>query len=335
MNTDGAYTGSIDPEVLQALRAAPAEFQGLEQNYVTRMLPNLRERETARQHAADQAIKGRYGGIGVAVVAVLLGLLTGNLVILSVIGVLAGLLIFYAMGRELSKIGREISSQMVTPIAQLFGLHYTEECGDQPLVQDMHALKLLPRWDRASFEDRLEGKRNGVDFEFFEAHLERKHRRTDSKGRTRTEWVTVFDGQCLRINFHKTFYGTTLVLRDGGIFNKLGGLSGTKRVRLEDPVFEKAFEVYSTDQVESRFLLTPDVMQKLVELETDFRGGKLRCGFSQGQLLIAVEGADLFEPVSMFTSLLSPERIRRLIDDFSAVFRLADSLATKDRASKP
>jgi len=39
-----------------------------------------------------------------------------------------------------------------------------------------------------------------------------------------------------------------------------------KRVGLVDPVFEKIFEAYGTDQVEARYLLTPTFMQRLVRL---------------------------------------------------------------------
>ncbi|MEM1391353.1 MAG: DUF3137 domain-containing protein, partial [Pseudomonadota bacterium] len=100
-----------------------------------------------------------------------------------------------------------------------------------------------------------------------------------------------------------------------------------ERVKLESPQFESAFEVYSTDQVEARYILTPDLMQRLVELEKTFRGVGLRCAFVGGELLIALEGGDLFEPGSMFTPLDNPDRVRELLDDFAAIFNLIDSFA--------
>ena len=130
--------------------------------------------------------------------------------------------------------------------------------------QDIHtfrSLGLVPGWDRAKYEDRLTGSRNETPFEFFEAHLEEKRTTTDSKGRTRTTWVTVFRGQCLVVKFHKQFNGVTKVYRDMGMLNwfaKLGQMGKGEKVKLEDVVFEKSFEVFSTDQVEARFILTPD-----------------------------------------------------------------------------
>jgi len=321
----------IDPDVLKALEDLPADFSGFDQHYQDVIQPGLRDREIDRQVAADKAVKGRWLGVGIGLVGIVVGLFLARVPFVTIGGIMAGLGTYGFMRRDLAQIGREAKTLMVLPVAERLGLSFTENCGPQDLVHDMRSAKLLPNWDRSNFEDKLTGVRNGVDFEFFEAHLEQRRRRTDSRGRTRTEWVSVFDGQCLRFDFHKTFYGTTLVLRDAGLFNRLGGVSGTKRARLEDPVFEKAFEVHTTDQVESRFLLTPDVMQELVDLETAFHGGKIRCAFTGGQVLIAVEGADLFEPGSLFTPLDNPERIRDLLADFSAVFQLIDALSKAER----
>jgi hypothetical protein len=119
-----------------------------------------------------------------------------------------------------------------------------------------------------------------------------------------------------------------VVRRDAGLFNFLGGTSKLKKVSLEDPVFEKAFEVYSNDQVESRYLLHPMFMQRLVDLETAFKGKKLRCGFDQGDLMIAIEGGNKFEPGSMFKPLADPVRAKSLVDDVSSVMRVMDAVLT-------
>ena len=74
---------------------------------------------------------------------------------------------------------------------------------------------------------------------------------------------------------NKRFKGKTVVRKDSGIignwFKKK--FSSLKNVKLEDPNFEKMFEVYSDDQVESRYLLTVTFMERLKELaETFVRG---------------------------------------------------------------
>ena len=228
--------------------------------------------------------------------------------------------------RDVTNLKREAKTLIVDPVARQFNLDFNATPGGVESIYRHRDIGIVPKWDRAGFEDRLTGRRRDVDFELFEAHLEERRTSSDGNGRTRTRWVTVFKGQCLRFQFPKKFHGRTLVTRDAGFFNRFGGGGGMQRAALESPEFEKIFEVYTTDQVESRFLLTPDLMQKLIEMETTFHGGKLKCCFDGGELFITVQGGDLFEPGSMFTPMDNPERVRELLNDFAAVFNIIDSV---------
>ena len=61
-------------------------------------------------------------------------------------------------------------------------------------------------------------------------------------------------------DFHKDFKGKTTILRD-----RLFKLRfGESRVKMENPDFENTFDVYSTDQVEARYLITPFMMERLL-----------------------------------------------------------------------
>ena len=66
-----------------------------------------------------------------------------------------------------------------------------------------------------------------------------------------TKNVLTFEGFFILLEVHKKFSGNTIVVTDKGrIKNLLKEMttSHMENVRLEDPVFEKQFEVYSTDQ---------------------------------------------------------------------------------------
>ena len=232
------------------------------------------------------------------------------------------------------KLEGEAKWLIVEPIARRLELNFEPKPGTCESIYRHKDVGVVPGWDRSKYEDLITGKRGAVDFELFEAHLEEKRTTTDSKGRTQTTWVTVFKGQCLRFDFHKSFYGRTLITRDAGFFNRFGGGNGMQRASLEDPVFEKIFEVYTTDQVESRYLLTPDFMQKLVDIEGVFKGGKLKAAFDGGEMFVTVQGGNLFEPGSMFKPLDSADRVQELLTDFAAVFRLIDAV-TAGRSRMP
>lgn len=195
MDENREQLDGIDAHILQALDGLPSDFAGFDRHYQDVIRPSLRARETDRQIAAEKAIKGRWIGIAVGVLGVTLGMFIPFLLIG---GVMAGFGTYSFMRRDLAQIGKDAKTLMVLPVAEQLGLTFVEDCGEQSLVHDMRAVKLLPSWDRSDFEDKLTGVRNGVDFEFFEAHLEKKQQRSNGRGSTRTEWVTVFRGQCLR-----------------------------------------------------------------------------------------------------------------------------------------
>ncbi|MEM1390377.1 MAG: DUF3137 domain-containing protein, partial [Pseudomonadota bacterium] len=260
----------IDPLILQAMNGLPDDFSGFAQNYQNELRPVLLSREAERRAVAQEATRWTWIGVSIGVVGAALALMIARVPQLAIVAGVIGFAVVGAGRSKLRKFSREAKTLLVQPVAQQFDLAFTEEPGYQSTLLHIHKNGLVPGWDRAKFEDRITGVRRGVQFEFFEAHLEDKRTTTDSKGRTRTRWVTVFNGQCLRFKFHKDFLGETLVTRDSGIFNVFGRGGDFERVKLESPQFESAFEVYSTDQVEARYILTPDLMQRLVELEKTF-----------------------------------------------------------------
>ncbi|MHA7900327.1 MAG: DUF3137 domain-containing protein [Henriciella sp.] len=324
----------IDPLIQLAMRGLPDDFSDFPRVYQDELRPALRAKEAERQAAAKNSVRWSWVGAVVALLGVIFGFFVFRVPQLAIVAGIIGFAVHGAGRGPLNQIGKRAKQMIIEPVTSRFGMRFDPDPGVQDSIVDLRAAGLVPDWDRSSFEDRLTGERSGVTFEFFEANLQERRRTTDSRGRSRTRWVTVFDGQCLRFRFHKDFLGRTVVLRDAGFFNRFSGRRGMQRVKLESNVFEDAFEVYSTDQVEARFLLTPDLMQRLIELEKVFRGGKLRCAFKNNELLIALEGGDLFEPGSMFTPLDNPERVRELLDDFAAIFNLIDSFADPKRLPK-
>jgi Protein of unknown function (DUF3137) len=324
----------VDPLIQLAMRGLPQDFSDFPNVYQTELRPKLQAREAERQRVAKAAIRWSWLGALIALTGAFVGLFLFRVPQFVIVAGFIGFAVHGAGRSPLNRLAKQAKRLIIDPVAATFALRYNPDPGAQESIVELRTAGLVPDWDRASFEDQLTGTRNSVTFEFFEACLKERRRTTDSRGRSRPRWVTVFDGQCLRFRFHKDFAGRTLVRRDAGLLNRFNGPRGLERVRLESPIFEEAFEVYSSDQVEARFLLTPDLMQRLIDLEKVFHGGKLRCAFQSHELLIALEGGDLFEPGSMFTPLDNPDRVRELLDDFSAIFNLIDSFADPEQVAR-
>ena len=228
----------------------------------------------------------------------------------------------------LAKVGETLKRQYCAAIAEAMGSSFKMGAFDPPAFPRLRSLKLVPNFDRSKFEDWFHGTYKTSSFDLYEAHLEQ--RTTDSKGRTR--YTTVFRGQLIRMHFPIEFLGVTIVRRDAGVFNLFGGgeVDGRKleRVRLVASQFEKAFEVWGTDQVEARYLLHPVMMERLIALEAGLHGKRIRCAFENGDLLVAVEGGNLFEPGDLFKPLVDPSRARRIVDEIASVVKVMDQVLT-------
>ncbi|MBV9901694.1 MAG: DUF3137 domain-containing protein, partial [Alphaproteobacteria bacterium] len=161
---------------------------------------------------------------------------------------------------------------------------------EAPGYERLRGMGLLPKPERTTFDDLFCGERSGAAFSICDANLERE----EGSGKD-SHWVSVFQGQLIRIAFPKKFLGVTVIARDAGLLNMLHKPAGMQRVGLGASEFERAFEVYSTDQVEARFLVHPAFMQKLLTMELAFQGSRLRGMFCDGELLLAVEGLDRFK----------------------------------------
>lgn len=113
----------------------------------------------------------------------------------------------------------------------------------------------------------------------------------------------VFGGIMLAIDFSKDLKGRTLVFPDiaqqalGAWLGKTVqsfGWKGLELVYLEDPQFEKEFAVYSSDQVESRYILTPNMMSNMLRLKHKY-GEAFSFSFTHGTVFVAIDKVPPFE----------------------------------------
>ena len=220
----------------------------------------------------------------------------------------------------LARVGDASKQAVIATLCAPLGIAYAEKKFDPPAFDDFLNLNLLPKPSDKSFEDHFAGTRGDFTFELCEATI------SQGSGKSRH---TVFHGQIFRIATPRRLLGTTVVLRDSGWFDRFECPAGLKKVGLEDPVFEKVFEVFGSDQVEAREILTPTFMQQLVDLESAYAGQHIRCGFEGADLLIAVEGKDRFEIGSMFSTLVNRARVEGIARDLEAVFRMIDGFKGK------
>ena len=99
-------------------------------------------------------------------------------------------------------------------------------------------------------------------------------------------------------------------------------------VKLESTNFEKRFNVFSKNQVEARYLLTPTFIEKFTRLYTAFGTNKAKCSFykdfsGNDRIMFAIStNRDLFEPGYLFTPINEPKYM--FLSDFTSIFNMIE-----------
>jgi len=193
------------------------------------------------------------------------------------------------------------------------------------------------RLDAYTGGDMVEGKITKTLLKFSELHHQERRETVDSKGNRRTYWVTIFRGIFFIADFNKNFNGRTFVLPDGG-FDLLGigkmfdnWFAGRgEAVTLENPVFEKYFKVFSSDQVECRYILSTSMMERVSELREKVKN-KIYLSFLDSKVFIALPlNKDLFEP-NIFSSGVKSDYLKEYFYYLTLVTGMVEDLNLNTR----
>ncbi len=192
-----------------------------------------------------------------------------------------------------------------------FGM--TLKASDRKLYDLTAASLIWPAGNETGATFHFGGKYRDLDIDA--RWLFRYRSEIDQNGNERRE--PTFRGWFVRVTPPFDFDGTTVVVgRQGALVQRREKLAKMDGVQLEDAAFAERFAVYSTDQVETRVILTPDVLHHVHARATDL--GKVA-----GDLMLAFHGeyADIALP-QLNTSFLSwnPQDMAAAADDIHAWF---------------
>jgi hypothetical protein len=225
-----------------------------------------------------------------------------------------------------SRYARLYKNNVLPRLAATFGeLSYRHAVA--PNLSELREESIFRRFDHVHADDELFGAHRGLPLNIVELKLD------SGSGKNRR---TVFDGLLVTIDMPRDTHAITAIVSDAGDFGNFAermGKSGRKRVRLEDPVFEKVYEVYGTDQVAARALLHPAFMEKLLALGelADFGRPVVLCSGRMLQIAMPKRmGRQLFEPPSFRKPAASRETLVQLRKDIEAVLAAADAVIDLD-----
>jgi len=202
----------------------------------------------------------------------------------------AGAIVGAVGGGTFAKLKSRFKTEVLTAFFEenLPGIQYHPFSGLMEL--DVYQTEFLKRADRFHSEDLLQGQLEEVDFASSDVRLEERHVQHTKNG-TRVYYVPYFVGRVFMFTFNKPFEGHLQVLESGS------PLSGRnfKKVELESIDFNKKFRTFSTNELSAFYVLTPDIMEAINELEKR-NPGRIGLSFTGKNLYIAINNnRDTFE----------------------------------------
>ncbi len=126
----------------------------------------------------------------------------------------------------------------------------------------------------------------------------------------------------------KHFNGRTFLYENARTANKLilKDRKGYEEVNLEDVNFNKMYTVFSTDQVEARYLLTTGFMERFQNIKTAFDAKYIRAEFKDGELIILIGvNKDMFAMGNM-TKETTYRTFFELFEEIYSVLSLVEHL---------
>lgn len=174
----------------------------------------------------------------------------------------------------------------------------------------------FPKYDCTGFcGDYVRGVLRGVPMEFCEFELLEKHVTEDKDGDTDVSYETVFYGVIVVCRHN-------LALSDAVMATQFKTYENAYNADSE--AFYNAFSVRCTSEQDAKLALTPDYMQKLLELSAE-RGKRFAIRFLQdGTLLLVIKDMNLFEMGKSENTVQLVEKLEKEMEDF---INILDTLA--------
>ena len=256
-------------------------------------------------------------------------------------GIIATLIIAIFMLVRFSKQKQQYCVSYKQKVITALLANINESFDYQPLgsisEQDYKACQLFPqRYDSFHGEDFVQGTIGKTTLRFSELETQVKKQRVNQK-ENREEWETIFRGILFIADANKHFNSQTLILpAKNAVISAIGDAVShlfnreNKRVALEGPHFEQHFSVYSSDQIEARYLLTPAMMERLVDFVTKAKN-RISLSFIDNNIYIAMSShKNYFEP-ALFTSSDSLESVQAIAQDLQFVIDIVSDLDLNTR----
>lgn len=299
------------PEGISPDEAAPImSHENLKQLFDTKLKTSIAGIESQRK-----AVVRSFAIMFAIIVAILpLFVLTPPKFYLNVIVVVVliiAAIVFFAQGAiRYLKFRSEYKSSVVKKVVHFINPKYLYDANKHISLNNFLMSKLgSKKVNKAVGDDYVSGKIDKTVFEFSELIAQYEWEDNDHDGKKVKRVENHFNGLFFLADFNKHIQGETFVMPDtverllGKFGQNLQKSAKGDLVKLENPEFEKLFAVFSNNQTEARYILTPAIMEGMVNIRKkvgancyfSFLGERVYCGIEFNKALFE---ASIFKPVS-------------------------------------
>lgn len=270
----------------------------LKEFYHRQILPKIKDYQEEYKHINDRSVRRTF--LGITISLALFALITLSNPSLWGTAVIGGLVVVIFLVCISLKERSEAHRKLLLVVTNEMVRKYYPELNCQPdnfiKKESFNRSDLFTKPDRYRGSMLVEGVVDGVPLAFSYVHAEKKHEETehDEEGfsSTRTYYSTIFSG--LFMNFKPPLMVSNDVIirpagRMKGLFRLLGIPGRHKLVEFENPDFNRAFTVSTSDIVDAHMVVTPRFMEEYLKLKRTL-ARSIYMSIVSGWVYVAVSG---------------------------------------------
>ncbi len=160
-------------------------------------------------------------------------------------------------------------------------------------------------YEHMNGSDQIKGTYKSRYFEYSELSFTRYETAHDGMGGQ----VVFFSGPWFVVQFNKALPGRVLIRENNRSHKIIGNIGSLKKTATGDAAFDRKFTVYTDDLATMSYILTPDLLTKILE-KSNAVGSVLHISIVAGRLYLAHKNAGLFNVSFTNEELLSIEVIK-------------------------
>lgn len=278
--------------------------------YDSKLKPIINELEKERKKIKQKGIKFLLIPlVTLIILSLIIALNTGMMQILIVVFIISFIILAIAYNKITGPYVDNFKTKVISKLVEFVDRDLEYDHNNYIDEMTFKESRLYEhRIDDYDGEDYIGGMVGKTHIEFSEV-LARYKTETHTKNGTRTTWHTLFDGLFFSADFNKKFTSDLIIKPDlaekwfgnfGKKLQKLNVFQHGQLIELEDPDFEREFKVYGTDQTEARYILTPVMMEKILQLNSKIlmrEQKRISLSFINSRLYLALPlNKNLFEP---------------------------------------